>query len=195
MKRALLLASLLLVAACQEETAQSTAPVSLTSETVGHYCQMNLTEHPGPKGQVHLDGLPGAPLFFSQVRDAVAYARLPEQDHTILAIWVSDMGAAGATWEEPGAANWINAAQAYYVVGSARVGGMGAEELVPFADPARAAAFVAGHGGQIMRLADIPDAAVIAPEGPSTPQADNGETDADFERRLQALSHNGHAGG
>ncbi|WP_409998019.1 nitrous oxide reductase accessory protein NosL, partial [Escherichia coli] len=25
----------------------------MTEEALGHYCQMNLTEHPGPKAQVH----------------------------------------------------------------------------------------------------------------------------------------------
>ena len=108
MKRALAL--ILLLAACREEVAQITDPVALTPETVGHVCQMNLLEHEGPKGQVHLEGLPGAPLFFSQVRDVVAYLRLPEQTHRILAVWVNDMGAPGATWESPGATNWIASA-------------------------------------------------------------------------------------
>ena len=79
MKRALILSlslSLLALAACKEEVVQTTDPVGLTAESIGHFCQMNLLEHPGPKAQVHLEGLPGAPLFFSQVRDAVAYARL-----------------------------------------------------------------------------------------------------------------------
>lgn len=194
MTRVLVLA-ILLLSACQDETAQTITPVALTPDTIGHYCQMNLTEHPGPKGQVHLDGLPGAPLFFSQVRDAVAYSRLPEQDHRILAIWVSDMGARGATWEDPGAANWIDAREAHYVVGSDRAGGMGAAELVPFSDPARAKAFASEQGGQVMRLSDIPDAAVIAPEGPATTPDATAGADPEFERRLKALSHSAHAGG
>ena len=180
MKRALLFA--LLLAACQEELAQSTDPVALTPESVGHFCQMNLLEHEGPKAQIHLEGLPGAPLFFSQVRDAVTYIRLPEQSHPILAVWVSDMGAAGATWADPGAENWIDATTAHYVVGADVEGGMGAPELVPFADLAAAQAFTADHGGSIMGLAAIPDAAAIAPET-SAP----GDED-DYARRLRALA-------
>ncbi|OYX41684.1 MAG: copper resistance protein CopZ [Rhodobacterales bacterium 32-67-9] len=183
MKRALLV--LLLLAACKEE-AQDLSPVNLTEAAVGHYCQMNILEHPGPKAQVHLEGFPGKPLFFSQVRDAVAYSRLPEQDGVILAVYVNDMGATGATWEEPGIANWIPASDAHYVVGSSVEGGMGAPELVPFADLASATAFADQRGGRVVTLSDIPDAAVMAPV------ALDGETgadgDADFNARLKRLS-------
>ncbi len=180
MKRALIL--ILALAACKDEAVQAVDPVALSAESVGHYCQMNLLEHPGPKAQVHLEGLPGAPLFFSQVRDAVAYTRLPEQSHPILAVWVNDMGAASATWEVPGPTNWIDASTAHYVVGSSREGGMGAPELVPFAKADAAAAFAATYGGAVMDLADIPDAEVIAPVAIET------EDDADYESRLKALS-------
>ena len=180
MKRALLFA--LLLAACQEDLAQPTDPVALTPESVGHFCQMNLLEHEGPKAQVHLDGLPGAPLFFSQVRDAVTYLRLPEQSHPILAVWVSDMGAPTATWADPGTENWIDATTAHYVVGADVEGGMGAPELVPFANLAAAQAFTEDHGGSIMDLAAIPDAAVIAPDT-SAPGDDD-----DYARRLRALA-------
>lgn len=185
MKRAAIL--LLLLAACKEDVAQAIDPVALTAEAVGHYCQMDLLEHEGPKAQVHLKGLPEAPLFFSQVRDAVAYARLPEQSHPILAIWVNDMGAPGATWAEPGAENWIDAASAHYVVGASVEGGMGAPELVPFARQEDAMAFAREKGGSVMDLAAIPDSMVIAPvSGDDT-------DDSEFLDRLKALSEN--AGG
>jgi copper chaperone NosL len=180
MKRALLFA--LLLAGCQDEVAQNTDPVPLTPETVGFFCQMNLMEHDGPKGQIHLDGLPGAPLFFSQVRDAVTYLRLPEQSHTILAVYVSDMGAPGATWAEPGTRNWIDATTAHYVVGGDVAGGMGAPELVPFSDVDAATAFVAQHGGSIMGLDDIPESALLDPDPAST------EPEDDYARRLRKLS-------
>lgn len=180
MKRILFLA--LLLASCREEVAQRTDPVALTSDSVGHFCQMNLLEHEGPKGQVHLDGLPGTPLYFSQVRDVVAYLRLPEQSHRVLAVWVNDMGAPGATWGDPGARNWVDAATAHYVVGAAVEGGMGAPEVVPFADPSAARAFADQHGGSVMGLKAIPDAAVFAPVGETI------AGDEDYTRRLRALA-------
>ena len=183
MKRALLV--LLFLAACKED-AQDLSPVALTEAAVGHYCQMNVLEHPGPKAQVHLEGFPGRPLFFSQVRDAIAYTRLPEQDGVILAIYVNDMGATGVTWEMPGTANWIPAATAHYVVGSGIEGGMGAPELVPFSDLDSAAAFAVRHGGTVMALSAVPDSAVIAPV--SLDAEIGAEDDADFNARLKALS-------
>ncbi|MBU3030583.1 nitrous oxide reductase accessory protein NosL [Paracoccus sp. XHP0099] len=181
----LLALALLGLVACRDEVAQDVSPVEVSAETLGHFCQMNLLEHPGPKAQVHLEGVPGGPLFFSQVRDAIAYARAPEQMAPILAIHVNDMGADGATWEMPGDGNWIDADAAFYVLGSGREGGMGAPETVPFASRAAAENFAAREGGRVLTLAEIPDAAVLAPVEQGGPQA---APDDDFEQRLRALS-------
>jgi copper chaperone NosL len=151
----------LALAACKEEVAGRPLPVAMTAEAVGHYCQMNLLEHPGPKAQVHLDGLQD-PLFFSQVRDAIAYQRMPEQSHAITAIYVSDMSVA-PSWEEPGPENWAAAENAVYVVGARVPGGMGAPELVPFTTRGAAETFAAKHGGEILPLDAIPDEVVLAP--------------------------------
>lgn len=153
----------LLIAACQPEAASDTPlPVTMTETALGHYCQMNLLEHPGPKAQVHLVGMDGRPLFFSQVRDAIAYQRLPEQSHGIRAVFVSDMGRA-PSWDNPGADNWIPAETAVYVVGARISGGMGAPELVPFSERNSAVAFVKEHGGRITALTEISDDEVLAP--------------------------------
>ena len=181
----LLAAGLALLAACKEDVAQSIVPLDMTPETLGHYCQMNLLEHPGPKAQIFLEGSP-APLFFSQVRDAIAYARGPEQIAPILAIYVNDMGAAEATWDQPGAGNWIVAGKAFYVVGSARRGGMGAPEAVPFSNRDAAAAFVRVEGGKVLALADITDAMVLTPVETGSEQ---GADDDDYLGRLRALPH------
>ncbi|GIL01292.1 MAG: NosL copper chaperone [Alphaproteobacteria bacterium] len=183
---ALLWLAVLALAACSEDAAAPPAPVAMTTEAVGYYCQMQLLEHPGPKAQAHLVGLP-QPLFFSQVRDVVAYQRMPEQSHAVNVVYVSDMGAPGASWEEPGAENWIAATEAHYVVGSDIAGGMGAPELIPFSRREAAETFAARHGGQVMALAEIPDAAVLAPV--ETDGTATAEDEADFQRRLEALGN------
>lgn len=185
---AILLALSLTLAACKEEPAQDLTPVEMTAETLGHFCQMNLLEHPGPKAQVHLEGLPGAPLFFSQVRDAIAYQRMPEQSLPMLAIWVNDMGAPGATWQVPGDGNWIAADTAFYVLGSAREGGMGAPETVPFSTRAAAEAFAQAEGGKVLTLAEIPEEAVLAPVEMSPQVIDGDDGDDDFADRLRAIN-------
>ena len=183
--RFMLLAALLAVSACKEEVAQNIMPQEMTAQTLGHYCQMNLLEHPGPKAQVHLKGML-APLFFSQVRDAIAFMRAPEQIAPILAIYVNDMGAAGATWEKPGDGNWIDAQKAFFVVGSAREGGMGAPETVPFATLAEAEAFAKAEGGKVLELSAITDDMVLTP----VEQVPAHDQDDDFQGRLRALPNN-----
>jgi copper chaperone NosL len=178
MKR-LILGLFLLLAACKED-ATLPPPVDLTADSIGYFCQMDILGHPGPKAQVHLANSPCKPLFFSQVRDAVAFLRMPEQIDTVTATYVSDMGAA-LNWDNPGASNWIVADKAVYVVGSNAKGGMDAPELVPFADPAKAQDFANRNGGQVLALSDIPETA-LATNAP--PAAD----DADFAARLRALS-------
>lgn len=180
----LLVAALVLLSACREEAVQGTTPQDMTPETLGHYCQMNLLEHPGPKAQVFLEGN-AAPLFFSQVRDAIAYMRGPEQVAPILALYVNDMGRTGATWDRPGDGNWILADEAFYVLGSARAGGMGAPEAVPFSTRERAEDFALAEGGRVLTLADITDDMVLAPVEAGADQG--GEDDADFDGRLRAL--------
>ncbi len=184
----MLLAVLLAVGACKEEAKQDVAPQEMTAQTLGHYCQMNLLEHPGPKAQVHLKGML-APLFFSQVRDAIAFMRAPEQVAPILAIYVNDMGAAGATWEKPGDGNWIDAQKAFFVVGSAREGGMGAPETVPFAVLADAEAFAKDEGGKVLELSAITDDMVLTPVEQGPAQDVQGQDD-DFQGRLRALPNN-----
>ncbi|WP_457649101.1 nitrous oxide reductase accessory protein NosL [Profundibacter sp.] len=154
---------LIVLAACKEDQAASQIPnpVELTPEAAGHYCQMVILEHQGPKAQAHLEGML-APLWFSQVRDGIAYLKSPEQSAEISVLYVNDMGQA-TSWTELGQGNWITASDAYFVVGSVAIGGMGAPEVVPFGNQADAEEFAAEHGGKTMRLDDIPVDAVLAP--------------------------------
>lgn len=189
MKRVFPLLLILGISACKQDVAQDITPLDMTAETLGHFCQMNLTEHPGPKAQVHLEGMPGMPLYFSQVRDGIAYTRMPEQSHPILALYVNDMGAKGATWDDPGPGNWILASEAWFVIGSQREGGMGAPETVPFHSQQAAQDFARTEGGEVLRLDAISDDTVLIPFDTELPVtgADDAD-DADYEERLRALS-------
>ena len=184
--RTLALIALLALSACREETAEIPPPIEMTATAVGHYCQMDLLEHPGPKAQIHLKDV-SAPIFFAQVRDALAFQRMPEQNSVITAIYVSDMDRA-ASWAEPGADNWVAADAAWFVMGSQQAGGMGADEMVPFASEAGAQAFATKHGGKVLRANDIPDTAVLAPATGTAPIAAPDDADADYLDRLKAAT-------
>ncbi len=152
----------LLVAACQEkEEAAKPAPMELSSEAAGFYCQMTVLDHDGPKAQIHLAGSP-FPLWFTQVRDAVAFTRLPEESKDYVAIYVNDMDKA-ESWEQPGTDNWVDAEAAYFVIESTQNGGMGAPEAIPFGTLAGAEKFSSENGGKVVQLVDIPDDYVLQP--------------------------------
>lgn len=162
-KNLAVLSSIVALTGCSADANQGPAPepFTLTAEAAGHYCQMVILEHDGPKAQMFLDGLQN-PLWFSQVRDGLARMKSAERTSEILVLYVNDMGAA-RSWTEPGIDNWITAESAYFVVGSDAVGGMGAPELVPFSDQAKAEEFMQTRGGEIMRFADISAELVLSP--------------------------------
>ncbi len=178
-------AALLALSACKDDQANVPPAVAMTADALGHYCQMSLFEHDGPKAQIHLKDAV-APLFFSQVRDAIAYQHMPEQDGKIVVIYVSDMGQADS-WAKPGPENWLAADDAFFVVGSDAIGGMGAREVVPFGTRTKAQAFRDTRGGRIATLAEITDEDVLTPDTPN----EDAPQDSDYLDRLNALKSEG----
>ena len=152
------LALSLALTACKEDVASVVVPVEMTDDALGHYCQMFVADHPGPKAQVHLKGR-AEPLWFSQVSDAVAYMHDPEREMEITAVFVSDMSHA-ESWSMPGIANWQAAETAFLVIESDQLGGMGVPEALPFSRREDATAFVADRGGRIVRWGDVPESYV-----------------------------------
>jgi copper chaperone NosL len=156
-----------LAAGCSEKNAAEVPPPQqLTSEAIGHYCGMNLLEHAGPKAQIILASRE-EPVWFSSARDAFAFTMLPEEPKDIRAVYVSDMAKA-PSWENPGTTNWVEARQAFYVIGSAVKGGMGADETVPFSDKDAATKFTAENGGRVVSFAEVPRDYVLG-SGPAAP--------------------------
>ena len=134
-------------------------PAKLSREAVGYYCGMIVADHPGPKGQIFLEGQE-EPLWFTSVRDTVAFTMLPEESKALRAIYVQDMAEA-MSWEAPGDDAWMKAEEAHYVIGSSRRGGMGATEAVPFSDAKKAAAFAVDFGGLVVGWSEIPKDTIL----------------------------------
>src|SRR3546814_20771823 len=80
---------------------------------------MTVTEHPGPKGQVFLKGT-AEPLWFSSVRDTLAFTMLPGEPRTVAALYVNDMSGA-ADWTAPSPGAWVLADDAVFVAGGTAV--------------------------------------------------------------------------
>jgi copper chaperone NosL len=149
-----MLMPLALTACDEKQAAQLPPPHSMTAEAIGHYCGMNLLEHPGPKGQIIAASLI-EPVWFSSAHDAIAFTMLPDEPKDIRAIYVSDMGKAGS-WDKPGADNWVEARKALFVIGSRIKGGMGGDEAVPFSERAAAETFATENGGRVVGFAEVP---------------------------------------
>lgn len=148
------------LSACEKEqvTEQPTAQ-TLTREANGYYCLMTVVDHNGPKGQVILTDKEQA-LWFTSVRDTIAFTLSPEEPKNIAAIYVNDMS--DANWNNPGSDNWIDARDAWYVLGSKRSGGMGALETVPFSTRSSAELFAMKQGGTVYAYNLIPDEYILA---------------------------------
>ncbi len=151
----------LLLGGCDDAQEEAARPVpqELTREALGHYDRMVVIDHDGPKAQIWLESRDD-PIWFSSVRDAVAFHLLPEEPRDIAAIYVSDMAQA-ESWAQPGPGTWIEAREALFVVGSDRRGGMGAEEPVPFGTPEAAEDFANAHGGRIVPFDEVPEDYVL----------------------------------
>lgn len=155
--------AMLMLAACDKAAppAPPPSPAEVSGDATGHYCGMLLADHEGPKGQIHLASRDG-PIWFSSVRDTIAFLRLPEEAKDVVGVYVNDMGKA-QQWDQPEAGTWVDAREAWFIVDSDMRGGMGANEAVPFATASGAESFRAKHGGTLARLDDIPDAYVLGP--------------------------------
>ena len=154
---------LFLLAACKDEAVIPQA-AELTRQANGNFCAMIIADHPGPKAQV-FEKDRETPLWFSSVRDALAYLMLPGEAQNVLAFYVHDMGKAHS-WEKPqNDGIWIMASKAVYVIESTRRGGMGALETVPFSEPSAAELFVSKFGGRVVAYGDIPNNYILGDDG------------------------------
>ena len=153
----------ILSSACSDrQPATTVLPQELTRDAVGYFCGMTVLDHKGPKGQIFLTDRP-QPLWFTSVRDTIAFTMLPGEPKNIAAIYVTDIG--HASWDQPEPGTWIEAREAFYVLGSDRVGGMQAAEVVPFATREDAKLFIKQHGGKVFIFDAIPTESIIETAG------------------------------
>lgn len=151
----------LLLAGCNQDTAglPKPPPQEPAATSVAYFCSMGLLEHGGPKAQAFRAGK-SEPLWFSSVRDAVAFSMLRGEPKDVVAIYVNDMAKA-RNWDRPEAGAWVEAHDAWFAIGSDYNAGMGGKEAVPFSDEKAARSFTATHGGTVMRFNEIPEKYIL----------------------------------
>ena len=125
--------------------------IAIESGEECHLCGMIITNYPGPKGQLYSRGIKGN-MRFCSTRDMFAFIVDPENQHNIQEAWVHDM--AVTPWDHPDEETYIDAKQAFYVIGHGKKGAMG-PTLASFAKQADAVAFATSEGGQVYNFDQI----------------------------------------
>ena len=133
---------------CNKQSAMVT-PHELSASDSCSLDGMSLLDFPGPKAQVHYAN--GEIDLFCDTFEMFSIYLQPEQQKRITGIFTQDMGK--TSWEEP-RGNWIDAKQAFYVLGSQRHGSMG-PTIASFTLQKDAEIFIGKYGGQMQRFDQI----------------------------------------
>lgn len=142
-----------LLAACGSGDGSGRPSVGAAEINQGTSCALDgmlLADYPGPKAQIHYDGV-AQPDWFCDTVEMFSIHLRPEQAQRVVALYVQDMGK--ADWEQP-RGHWIDARTAIYVHGSSRRGSMG-PTIASFAAEVDARAFAETYGGKVLRFADV----------------------------------------
>ena len=116
-----------------------------------HLCGMVILKFPGPKGQLYQRGHDKS-MKFCSTRDMFAYLLDPEHTHNIQEAYVHNM--AVTPWASPGEDSYIDARQAWYVIGHSQKGAMG-PTLATFKQESDAADFAIEFGGKLYRFEQL----------------------------------------
>ncbi|MEO7105778.1 MAG: nitrous oxide reductase accessory protein NosL [Rhodoferax sp.] len=136
--------------ACGDRTEAPVAAVEIDSATTCDLDGMLLADYPGPKAQIHFKG-EEKPAFYCDTIEMFNTLLKPEQVKPIRAVLVQDMGK--ADWDQP-RANWFDARNGIYVLGSKRRGSMG-PTIASFLQEVDAQAFASKNGGKVLHFSEI----------------------------------------
>lgn len=161
--RPLMVAIVLIITACGESPSELTLvqqAVKVESGDECHQCGMIIKHFPGPKGQLYQRGTEQV-LKFCSTRDMFAYLLDPEHQHAIQTVYVHDM--AQTSWDAPDDEFYIDARQAWFVIGHSQQGAMG-PTLASFAEKEIANRFAKEYGGTVLAFEAITQAKISGRE-------------------------------
>lgn len=114
-----------------------------------HVCGMEIIGFPGPKAQAFVHHQ-NTPLKFCSTIELFAWLLQPDTKAILHSAYVHDMGAADS-WDKPSDEHYVNAHQAWYVVGHSRLGAMGLT-LASFQKKQDAENFIELYGGRLLNF-------------------------------------------
>ena len=156
-----ILFSLIFVAivGCSEQSEQQQIihqAVAIESADECHLCGMLISNFSGPKAELFRKGITQADgdqvKKFCSTRDMFSFYFDPENKRNVTTILVHDMSK--APWDAPNDGYFIDARQAWYVVGSSKMGAMG-KTLASFSAKTDADAFAIEFGGRVIDFSAV----------------------------------------
>jgi copper chaperone NosL len=145
---------LVLVTGCSEQSEQQQIvhqAAAIESADECHLCGMLIANFSGPKAELFRKGVTKADgemvKKFCSTRDMFSFYLDPENKRNVTTILVHDMSK--APWDTPKDEFFIDARQAWFVVGSSKTGAMG-KTLASFSAQTDADAFAREFGGKVI---------------------------------------------
>lgn len=142
------------VTGCSEQSEQQKIvhqAVAIESADECHLCGMLISNFSGPKAELFRKGVTKADgdrvKKFCSTRDMFSFYLDPENKRNVTTILVHDMSK--APWDAPNDGYFIDAHEAWFVVGSSRTGAMG-KTLASFSAKTDAEAFATEFGGSVI---------------------------------------------
>jgi len=149
--------SLVSLVGCQDESDSSALVrqiVSIESGDECHLCGMLIMKFPGPKGELYIKRDPLVKKFCS-TRDLLSFYLQPENKTQIDKIYVHDM--AVTPWDHPVDEAFVDARDAWYVIGGHKKGAMG-PTLASFKLKQQAERYADDGGGAVIPFSGITQA-------------------------------------
>lgn len=140
-----------------EEGAQTLhEAVAIESNDECHLCGMLISNFSGPKGELFRKGITEADgnsvKKFCSTRDMFSFYLDPENQRNVTSMLVHDMSK--SPWDTPNDAYFIDARNAWFVVGSSKTGAMG-KTLASFSEQADAKKFADEFGGKVLNFTQV----------------------------------------
>jgi len=148
----IVISSLSLTACNEDPTDQIIKQAVAIEKSDGcHLCGMIIEGFPGPKGQL-FNKTSDISHKFCSTRDLFGYLLQPENVRQVKEVYVHDMSK--TPWQKPTDEFFINAKDAWFIIGSSKNGAMG-ETIASFSQQNDAKAFSTEFGGKLYRFSEI----------------------------------------
>lgn len=138
----------------EQELMQTAVAIERSDEC--HLCGMIISQYPGPKGEMYRQEVTtehsNTVKKFCSTRDLFSFYLDPENTRNMTKMFVHDMSK--SPWENTDDQYFIDASQAWYVVGSSKNGSMGMT-LASFSTEKHAQAFSQEYGGEVLSFSQI----------------------------------------